>query len=77
MLIVGEHACDNVVGNGLCLSDKADKKRHSAYIVCKVHLLGLKIDIARHDIVENDILYEGALVVLLVIQMLDARERNA
>ena len=39
--------------------------------------LGFDINIARKDVVQNDILDEKSLVVLLVIKIFDVCERNS
>lgn len=58
---------------GACWRTRNTTRGH---IVAEVQLTGLDINIARQDVIQNDILYEGSLVVLFVIQRLDIVDRN-
>ena len=71
LLLVREHAGHDVdrryIGR-LLLTDEEDHARH---IVAEMQLAGFDVNIAGQDVVQNDILDEGRLVVLFVIQRLD------
>ena len=76
LLLVREHAVYHVDRGNISRRLLAHEEYHARHIVAEVQLAGLDINIARQDIIQNDILYEGSLVVLFVIQRLDIVDRN-
>ena len=71
LLLVREHAVYHVDRGNISRRLLAHEEYHARHIVAEVQLAGLDINIARQDVIQNDILYEGSLVVLFVIQRLD------
>ena len=76
LLLVREHAVYHVDRGNIGRRLLAHEEYHARHIVAEVQLAGLDINIARQDVIQNDILYEGSLVVLFVIQRLDIVNRN-
>ena len=71
LLLVREHAVYHVDRGNIGRRLLAHEEYHARHIIAEVQLAGLDINIARQDVIQNDILYEGSLVVLFVIQRLD------
>ena len=75
-LAVGEQGLDHIRGDGLSLFQRADHKHAPGNIGADPQLLGPHVDIAQHDIVGDDVLDEGAPVVLLLIIGLGGVQRH-
>ena len=76
LLLVREHTGHNVDRRDIGRLLLTNEEYHARHIVAEVQLAGLDVNIARQDVVQNDILDEGRLVVLFVIQRLDIVDRN-
>ena len=71
LLLVREHTGHNVDRRDIGRLLLTNEEYHARHIVAEVQLAGLDVNIARQDVVQNDILDEGRLVVLLVVKRLD------
>ena len=75
--LVGEEVLYDIVSGNVCLGYDLDQQANARNLGVEVKLSCLEVDISGENIVENDVLDEVRTVVLLIIVLLDARERNA
>ena len=66
----------NIVRNHFALIGKADKIDSFRRVHVEMKLFGFYVNIARQNVVENDIFDKADLVVLLAVQALDIEERH-
>ena len=74
--LIREHVLQHFKGHHIGLAVELDQEDDSALLGVEVQLLGLDIDIAGQNIVQDDILDKGTLVILLIVQILDIAKRN-
>ena len=74
--LVREHTGQNIHGSHVTAAHLTDEEHGSGGIGSKMELLGPDVDIPGKDIVHDDILDEGAPVVLLLIKDLRVIQRN-
>ena len=75
--LVGEEVLYDIVSGNVCLGYDLDQQAYARNLGVEVKLSCLEVDISGENVVENDVLDEVRTVVLLIIVLLDARERNA
>ncbi len=76
LILIWEQALENivsgVVGLGMDLNEEAD----TSCVDAEVKLASLKIDIAREDVVEDNVLNEVSAIIFLVVELLNVAEGN-
>ena len=75
--LIREHVLQHLKGHHIGLAVELDQEDDSALLGVEVQLLGLDVNIAGENVVENDVLDERALVVLFVVEALDISEEDA
>ena len=75
--LVGNDALDDVVGSNLGSALELDNDNRAGLIVAHVELVGLDVDVVGKDVVKNDVLDEGSLIVLLVVKALNVAKRDS
>ncbi len=74
--LVRENILYHIEGQNIGAGIELDEKDYANLIGVEVQLLGLDVDVTRKNVVEDDVLYERALVILLVIKILDIGKCN-
>ena len=77
LVLVREEVLYNVIRRYVVGRDDADKEYYAVDVGIEMQLAGLDRDIAREDVVEDDVLYEVVAVVFLVIVLLYARKGDS
>ena len=76
LLLVGEHILQHIHRRHVGTADLTNQKHGPLYIGGKMQFLGPDVNIARQNVVGDDVLDKGALVVLFLIIGLGAVERH-
>ena len=71
-LLVGEQGLNGVDHGGVGRLRLADQEDAPGDVAVEVKLLGTNVDIPQKNVIRDDVLHEGALVVLLLIALLGA-----
>ena len=74
--LVREHILKHLKGHHVGLAAEFDKQHDAIFLGVEVKLLGLDVNIARQDIVKDDILDKRALVIFLVVKLLYVGKRD-
>ena len=75
-LLVREQIDDHIVGRYLGLAHGAHQQHDAVCIGAKMQLSGLHVHVAGQNVIENDVLDKVVAVVLLVVILLDAGQRD-
>ena len=76
LALVREQVLHHVIGGDVRLVRDLDQHAHAAHVGIEAELAGLEVDIAGQDVVENHVLDKVAAVVLLIVILLDAVQRD-
>ncbi len=71
LVLVREDILDHVKGQHVGLGVELDQEYHPGLLGVEAQLLGLDVDVAGENVVQDDVFDEGALVVLFIVQILD------
>ena len=74
---IGNDILNNVVGSNLGSALELDNDNRTGLVVAHVELVRLDVNIIGKDVVKNNVLDEGTLVILLVIKALDVTKRDS
>ena len=75
--LVGEHILNDFKRNGVAVVIvESDQVNDAVDLAVQMQFLGLQINVARKDVIENDVFDKVRFVVFLVVQRLDAGEGN-
>ena len=66
--LVGEHTAQHIHGGHIAMAHLTDQKHSTGGVGGEMQLLGTDVDITGQDIVHDDILDEGAPVMLLLVE---------
>ena len=62
---------------GVGFAQEFDQENNTQLVSIEVQLLGFDVDIAGQNIIQDDILYKRALVILFIIEIFDIAERDS
>ena len=76
LVLIGEQVLEHIVGGDVVLLGNLHQHAHPADVRIEMELVALEIDVTGQDVIQDDVFDKVAPVVLLVVILLDAVQRD-